>query len=64
MQICFRDYTGHSPKYNFEGLFSEIAINEYYIVNDNNYTESKPNSYYIRLIKENHEDKWFMNENI
>ncbi len=63
---CYlRDYTDYSPKYDFEGLFSEIAINEYNIVNEkNNYTESKPNSYYIRLIKENHEDKWFMDENI
>ncbi len=65
IKCYFRDYTGYSPKYNFEGLFSEIAINEYNIVNEkNNYTESKPNSYYIKLIKENHEDKWFMGENI
>ncbi len=61
---CYsRDYKVYSKGSDFEGLFSEIAINEYNIMDINNkYTESKPNQYTLRIINENHEGKWFMGE--
>lgn len=63
---CYsRDYEGYSITIDFEGLFSEVAINEYNIMNKNNkYTESKTNEYTKRIIFENHDGRWFMNEDI
>lgn len=61
---CYsRDYQGYSKENDFEGLFSEIAINEYDIMDENNkFTESRPNEYTIKIIEENHNNKWFMGE--
>ncbi len=62
-KIYSRDCKDYSRDNDFEGLFSEIAINEYNIVDENNkYTESKPNEYTTRIINENHSGRWFMGE--
>lgn len=61
---CYsRDYQGYSKENDFEGLFSEIAINEYDIMDENNkFTEPRPNEYTVKIIEENHNNKWFMGE--
>lgn len=63
---CYtRDYKLYSEENNFEGLFSKIAINEYDIMDKNNiFTESKANEYTIRIINEEHNNSWFMGEDI
>ena len=63
---CYsRDYEDWSITNDFEGLFSEVAINEYNIMDTNNkYVESKANEYTKRIILESHNDRWFMNEDI
>lgn len=68
-QLVTKCYTRDSKEYSIanglEGLFSEIAINEYNIMDkNNNYTKSKPNNYTIRIITEDHEDNWFMGEDL
>lgn len=63
---CYtRDCEFYSEDSEIEGLFSEVAINEYNIMDkDNKYTESKANAYTIRIISENHDGKWFMGEEL
>lgn len=63
---CYRrDYEGYSIINDFEGLFSEIAINDYNIMDENNkFIESKANDYTKRILMENHGDKWFMKEDM
>ena len=47
----------------YRGMFSGIAVNEYDPTNpDNDYTVSKPNEYYMKLIYEDHKDQWIMGE--
>ena len=49
----------------YSGMFSAIAVNEYNPVDpDNDYTVSKPNEYYLKLIYGDHHDQWIMGENI
>lgn len=48
---------------NYQGLFRGIGINEYNPMDKNNkYITSKPNEYYLKLIHENHHNKWIMEE--
>ena len=52
------------PEY-YKGLYSAIAISEYNpCAASNNYLISAPNSYYIKLIHTNHQNKWFMGEDL
>lgn len=49
----------------YSGMFSAIAVNEYNPVNpDNDYTVSKPNEYYLKLIYGDHHDQWIMGEDM
>lgn len=63
---CYqRDCEFYSDENGIEGLFSEVAINEYNIMDKNNqYIEAKPNTYTIRIISESHDGKWFMGEDL
>ena len=46
----------------YRELYSAVAISEYNPLEDYKYTVSLANEYYIRLINENHNDKWIMGE--
>lgn len=64
VSTCYRrDYANYSVLDDFEGLFSEIAINEYDIVDhNNNFSKSRANDYTKQIIFENHDGKWLMGE--
>ena len=48
---------------DYKEMFSGIAINEYDPTDpSNDYTLSKPNKYYMKLIYEEHQDQWIMGE--
>lgn len=61
---CYKKYYDeYTPEMNIEGMFSGVAINEYNITSrENKYIESKVNDYYLRLINEQHNNTWIMNE--
>ncbi len=49
----------------YRGMFSAIAVNEYDPLDpDNDYTVSKPNDYYMKLIYGEHHDRWIMGEDM
>lgn len=53
----------HPYAENYSGLYSAIAISEYDPTNDeNDYTISAPNAYYLKLIYTEHHDRWIMGE--
>lgn len=48
---------------SYQGLFSAIAISEYDpCTPGNNYSISRPNDYYLKLIHIDHENMWLMGE--
>ena len=48
---------------SYQGLFSAIAISEYDpCTPGNNYSISRPNDYYLKLIHTDHENMWLMGE--
>lgn len=47
---------------DYVGLYSCVAISEYDPMAENCYNISAPNEYTIRLINEDHNGKWIMNE--
>ena len=56
------DYLNNYPK-EYKGLYKAIAMCEYDPMNDeNNYSISRPNEYYKKLISTDHQNKWFMKE--
>lgn len=56
------DYLKDYDEY-YSGLFSAVAISDYNPMDlDNKYIITKPNEYTTRIIYEDHDGKWFMNE--
>lgn len=50
---------------DYVGLYSAVAINEYNPMDkSNNYIISTPNQYTMNIINTNHNDKWFMGEDL
>ena len=49
---------------SYAGLYSAVAINEYNPMDQNDYTISMPNQYYMNLIYTDHNDKWIMKEDL
>ena len=50
---------------SYQGLFSAIAISEYDpCTPGNNYSISRPNDYYLKLIHTDHENMWLMGEDL
>ena len=50
---------------SYQGLFSAIAISEYDpCAPGNNYSISRPNDYYLKLIHTDHENMWLMGEDL
>ncbi len=59
-------YQHHDMKIGYEGymdLYGMIAINEYHpLAQTNDYTITKPNAYYTKLMQTKHNNMWFMGE--
>ena len=58
------EFLAASPE-SYQGLFSAIAISEYDpCAPGNNYSISRPNDYYLKLIHTDHENMWLMGEDL
>ncbi|HMN13490.1 MAG TPA: transglutaminase-like domain-containing protein [Bellilinea sp.] len=56
---CYqRDFPGYTKDRHFEDLFNAIAVSEYDPMADNDYTETRINEYYRKLLGSDHNFQW------